>query len=73
MVKRSPQHSIAVSRSIARRSERASGDQTTAIRWGAGGSVIYPGRTRAGCLREEYLRRVRAKRGRGRAPQPSQT
>jgi hypothetical protein len=33
----------------------------------------FPGRTRAGCLREGCLLRERAKRGHGRARQPSQT
>ena len=45
----------------------ASVDQITAIRSDAGGSVIYPSRTRAGYLREECLRHARARRGRGRA------
>ena len=61
---------IAASRAMARRSARASGDQTTAIGWGAGGSVIYLRRTRAGYLHGEYLLRERAKRGHGRALLP---
>jgi hypothetical protein len=46
----------------------ASGDQMMALRSGARGSVIYPGRTRAGCLREEYLLREPAKGERDRVP-----
>jgi hypothetical protein len=37
---------MAGSRSIARRSVQASADQRTPLRWGAGDSVIYLGRTR---------------------------
>jgi len=51
-------------------SARASGDQMTAMRWGVGGSVIYPGRTRAGWLRGECLRRAPARRGRDQSPPP---
>ena len=62
---------MAVSRSMARRSARASGYQMTAIRSAAVSSLTDSARTRAGSPRVECLHRERAKRASAPAPRRS--